>query len=206
MEPSLPDSEKLPAELYYDVLLEVLLENVQQAIINEEPPVWNALVVIPSVSKGFNAISQAISRQIFGEAEMQYVQKTYLFSLRLSGSCSPRKRLAHSRALWAKTRISPPPEWDPDRENFDPRHIPRDDSAVIDVSVLAAYDYMSLGLYYFNTNAAHEESEPWLGLFHLWMPYMVNSMRICDRIPRRRFLDFVGRHISETMSRTLISK
>lgn len=108
-----------------------------------------------------------------------------------------------SKALWAKTRITPPQTWDPIEEKFDPESIPRPYKAVTEPSVLAVYDYISLGLCYYRANAVHVEDEDSMCSLRLWCPYMGHAMRMCDYIPPSSILWFAGRHVANITSSTV---
>jgi len=63
----LSHTEKLPADVFYDILTEVFAEYLYHAITDEVSPEWNAFIVIPNVSRIFYGISQPVFRRIFGE-------------------------------------------------------------------------------------------------------------------------------------------
>ncbi|KIJ55803.1 hypothetical protein M422DRAFT_63741 [Sphaerobolus stellatus SS14] len=191
MRSSLSHREKLPSDVFYDIVTDLFAEYLHQAITEELKPSWNAFLVIPSVSRDFHAISQPAFRRIFGEqmdGPIDYAAR--------------KERFANTKALWAKTRITPPVVWDPEKENFNPEDIPRPYKDVKQPSVLSIYDYMSLGLFYYKTGAVHVEDEETMCSLRLWCPYMGHAMRMCDYVSPN-IISVAARHVANVTAHTV---
>jgi hypothetical protein len=108
-----------------------------------------------------------------------------------------RVRFASSKASWAKARRDPPPPWNPQAEEFSAEEIPRPYKDLADASLLAVYDLLSRGRFFFNTKAEHVESEEPMCSLRLWYPYMGEAMRMCNVLFPRRLLSFLGPLVAE---------
>ncbi|KAF8578228.1 hypothetical protein K439DRAFT_498269 [Ramaria rubella] len=186
MDPLPYPGETLPAELVYDIILDLFAQYLHHALTGAEHPTWNAFVVIPSVSRVFHSLSQPLFRRIFGENDVESVDLV-----------ARERRYATSKACWARTRLLPCPQWDPDLEGFSPEEIPRPYKALSQPSVLAVYDLVARGRYFFNSKAMHIEDEETMCSLRLWCPFMGQALRICDEIFPRRLLSFIGPHVVE---------
>ncbi|KAF8518707.1 hypothetical protein BU17DRAFT_66335 [Hysterangium stoloniferum] len=184
MGPPSAHRETLPAELVYDIVIDIFAQYLQQAITHLPSPQWNAFVVLPSVSRLFYSLSQHIFRRIFGEDASAIID----LAVR-------RERFATSKALWRRARLDPCPEWDPVVENFNPDDIPRPYKPLPPSSILALYDTISRGRYFFNSKASHVEDEDTQCSLRLWFPYMAQALRMSNEIYPRRLLQSVGAHI-----------
>jgi hypothetical protein len=74
MESPASKGETLPEDLIYDIIIDLVAEYLHLSLLSADPGAWNALVVLPRISRLFYSLVQPLFRKIFGEESEESVE------------------------------------------------------------------------------------------------------------------------------------